>query len=133
MRARDRYRGWLLYDGDCALCQTLVRRFRVWIHALGYRPTPLQQPWVARHLGMSREEVLRAVRLLTRDGRHLAGVDVYIRLLRDHPATWPLAVLLSLPGPYHGARRCYDWVEQHRDLVLASLPLSERHAGSCRI
>ena len=74
--------GRVLYDGDCAFC---VRWLRLWSPTLrrhGFEIDTLQADWTPKALGITRNEVLRDIRLLTTAGEAYAGADVYLYIAR---------------------------------------------------
>jgi predicted DCC family thiol-disulfide oxidoreductase YuxK len=75
-------RGWLFFDAECAFCTRIAR----WL-----------APILERR-GMSREELLREMRLLLSDGRQFGGADVAVALGRQIWWARPLAWLARIPG-----------------------------------
>ena len=43
-------RGWVLYDGQCGVCNAVVPRWARSLRKRGFLVTPLQEPWVSQHL-----------------------------------------------------------------------------------
>ncbi len=116
--------GWLVYDGDCALCTRLVRWFRRPLEARGYAFVPLQAPWIAARLHISYrvapEDLLKEMRVLTGDGRCLGGSEAVLHLAREIWWTWPLWFLARLPGMHRMLDLAYRTVAQHRHCVGAA-------------
>ncbi len=110
--------GWLVYDGECALCTRLVRWFRSPLQHRGYALVPLQAPWIAARLhisyGVAPEDLLREMRVLTGDGRCLGGSDAVLHLARAIWWTWPLWAIAKLPGMHRLLDRAYRTVAMHR-------------------
>jgi predicted DCC family thiol-disulfide oxidoreductase YuxK len=109
--------GWVLYDGDCAFC---VRWAHFWLPVLrrrGFAVDTLQADWTAEALGMTREEVVRDVRLLTADGAAYAGADVYLYVARKIWWAWPFGFLFSLPGLRGLIWMGYRWFAANRHCV----------------
>ena len=115
--------GWLVYDGDCALCTRLVRWFRGPLERRGYALVPLQAPWIAARLHISYrvapEDLLKEMRVLTGDGRCLGGSVGVLHLAREIWWTWPLWALAKLPGMPALLDFGYRSVAQHRHCVGA--------------
>ena len=59
---------------------------------------PLQDPRVGALLGMSREELLREIRLLLSDGRQFGGADAAVALAREIWWARPLVWFSKIPG-----------------------------------
>ncbi|MGH9509666.1 MAG: thiol-disulfide oxidoreductase DCC family protein [Terriglobales bacterium] len=116
--------GWLVYDGDCALCTRLVRWFRKPLEGCGYEFVPLQAPWIAARLhisyGVAPEDLLKEMRVLTGDGRCLGGSGAILHLAREIWWTWPLWLLAKLPGARTLLDLGYRTVARHRHCVSAA-------------
>ena len=115
--------GWLVYDGDCALCTRLVRCFRRPLERRGYALVPLQSPWIAARLhisyGVAPDDLLKEMRVLTADGRCLGGSDAVLHLARAIWWTWPLWALGKLPGVGTALDLAYRTVAKHRHCASA--------------
>ncbi len=113
--------GWLVYDGDCALCTRLVRWFRRPLERRAYAFVPLQAPWIAARLhisyGVPPEDLLKEMRVLTADGRCLGGADAVLHLAREIWWTWPLWLLAKLPRMRALLDAGYRTVATHRHCV----------------
>lgn len=109
--------GWVLYDGDCAFC---VRWLRLWSPTLrrhGFEIDTLQADWTPKALGITRNEVLRDIRLLTTAGEAYAGADVYLYVARKIWWAWPFSFLFSLPGFHRLIWAGYRWFAANRHCV----------------
>lgn len=107
-------RGWLFYDAECDFC-TRIARFLA--RPMGRRRlgiVPLQDPRVSSLLGLSQEELLRAVRYLAPDATQYAGAEAFLVLARElwwmHPLIW----LSGIPGAKRLMHTAYGWVARHR-------------------
>jgi len=109
--------GWLLYDGDCGFCVKSVRFWYPTLRRLGFQVDTLQADWTPQALGLTREEALRDVRLLTTTGATYAGADVYLYVARRIWWAWPFAVLFGLPGFKLLIRAGYRWLTANRYCV----------------
>ncbi|MGD0832365.1 MAG: DCC1-like thiol-disulfide oxidoreductase family protein [Terracidiphilus sp.] len=109
--------GWILYDGDCAVC---IRWMHFWdpiLRRRGFVIDTLQADWAAKALGMPRDEILRDIRLLTASGASYAGADVYLFVAKKIWWTRPFAVLFSLPGFKSLLWAAYRWFAANRQCV----------------
>jgi predicted DCC family thiol-disulfide oxidoreductase YuxK len=109
--------GWVLYDGDCAFC---VRWLHFWSPVLlrrGFEIDTLQADWAPESLGMTRDEILRDMRLMTAVGTTYAGADVYLYIARRIWWAWPFGFLFSLPGLNQLIRAGYRWVAANRHCI----------------
>jgi uncharacterized protein YqjF (DUF2071 family) len=102
--ARGDVRGWVLYDGGCGVCSWWVPYWAPTLARLGLGIAPLQAPWVAGLLPLPPDALVRDIRLLFRDGSHLAGADVYRHVMRRLWWAYPLYLGASAPG----LRRVFD-------------------------
>ncbi len=107
----------MLYDGDCAFC---VRWLHFWSPVLrrrGFEIDTLQAEWVPDSLGMTRDEILRDIRLLSVGGATYAGADVYLYIARRIWWAWPLGFVFSLPGFNPLIWAGYRWFAANRHCI----------------
>jgi predicted DCC family thiol-disulfide oxidoreductase YuxK len=97
--------GWVLYDDSCGFCRSWVLYWAATLRTRGFDVAPLQSEWVGPRLGESQVELLRDLRLLLADGRHLRGADAYRYVMRRIWWTYPLYVLSIAPV----LRALFDW------------------------
>lgn len=109
--------GWVLYDDGCGVCRTLASRCAGMLKTRGLDVAPLQSDWVGRRLSVPSDELLRDVRLLLADGRHVAGADVYRHVARRFWWGYPLFVLSVVPGLRQLVDRAYRAFADHRHLI----------------
>ena len=64
----------------------------------GFQVDTLQADWTHEALGMTADEVVREIRLLTATGEIYSGADVYLYVAKRIWWAWPFAALFSLPG-----------------------------------
>jgi alginate O-acetyltransferase complex protein AlgI len=107
-------RGWIFYDADCALCSGSAARLKRWLDRRGFRLLPLQTPGSAERVGVTTDALLTRVHLLTRDGRQLAGADVFVEVARQVKWARPLVTATRWPAVLPLLRRGYDWLAAHR-------------------
>jgi predicted DCC family thiol-disulfide oxidoreductase YuxK len=89
----------VLYDGECRMCTTQVRRLG-WFDTRGHLAyLSLHDPEVARRYpDLSHEELMRAMVIVSPDGKRHVGADAFRYLSRKLPRLWWLAPLLHIPG-----------------------------------
>ena len=90
--------GWVLYDGDCAFCTRWAEFWTPMLRRRGFAVGALQMDGVPKALGMTQEEAVRDLRLLTNSGTAYAGADVYLFVARRVWWAWPFYALFSRPG-----------------------------------
>lgn len=97
--------GWVLYDGACGFCSRWVPFWEEVLRKRGFGIAPLQTPWAKDRLGLDGDDLIRDLRLLFRDGRHVEGADVYRQVMRRMPWAYPIYALSVAPG----LARVFDW------------------------
>jgi predicted DCC family thiol-disulfide oxidoreductase YuxK len=115
--------GWVLYDGECAICTRWVARFYHPLRRRGFRLAPLQTPGIAERFGLKEEGLLNEMRLVTRDGHILGGADALAEIARALWWTWPVWLAYQLPGAKPVLRAAYRWLARNRYCL----------GGACRI
>jgi predicted DCC family thiol-disulfide oxidoreductase YuxK len=118
-------RGWLFFDAECVFCTRIARWLAPILERRGLAVAPLQDPRVGALLGMSREELLREMRLLLSDGRQFGGADAAVALAREIWWARPLVWVSKIPGAMEVLRGRYRWIAMHRSCAAASCPVSE--------
>jgi predicted DCC family thiol-disulfide oxidoreductase YuxK len=117
-------KGWVLYDGECAVCRSWLRLLTNVLARKGFVTAMLQEPWVAERLG--RDGLLSDLRLLTSDGKIIAGADAYLYVMRRIWWTWPLYALFNLPGFKTVFRAGYRWFANNRYCVSSACRLDRK-------
>jgi len=112
-------RGWVLYDGDCAFCARWLRFWSPILRRRGFEVERLQADWIPDALGMTRDEALRDIRLLTASGATYSGADVYLYVARRIWWAWPFGILFCLPGFNSLLWAGYRWFAANRQCVSA--------------
>jgi predicted DCC family thiol-disulfide oxidoreductase YuxK len=97
--------GWVLYDDTCGFCREWIPFWTPTLRKIGLDIAPLQAPWVLERLNMPLEEVVRDIRLLFADGRHIAGAEVYRYAVQHIWWAYPLYLFSVMPG----CRSLWDW------------------------
>jgi predicted DCC family thiol-disulfide oxidoreductase YuxK len=107
-------RGWLFFDADCNFCTEIARRLAAPLKRRGLDLAPLQDPRVGRLLGLSQEELLRAIRFVTSDGGSYTGASAVLAVAQELWWAQPIVWLAKLPGMMHIMRATYRWIGRHR-------------------
>jgi predicted DCC family thiol-disulfide oxidoreductase YuxK len=107
-------RGWLFFDADCGFCTRTAQWLAPILQRRAIAVAPLQDARVAALLGMSREELLREMRLLLSDGSQYGGADAAVALAREIWWGRPLAWFTKIPGAMELLRRGYRWIAARR-------------------
>ena len=102
-------RAWLFFDAECGFCTRIARWLAGPMRRRGLKVAALQDPRVGALLGLSREELLRAVRFVGADGRQFAGADALLAVARELWWTRPLVWMARIPGMLAALRAGYRW------------------------
>jgi len=116
----DQPSGKVLYDGACPRCRASMAFIKAGDPDRVIEPIDLTAVDVASiHHGLTREECLRAMHLVRRDGRVEVGYDAVMTLLAWTPLSSPFALARHLPGVSSIGRRVYDRIaaSRPRDVV----------------
>jgi predicted DCC family thiol-disulfide oxidoreductase YuxK len=107
-------RGWLFFDADCAFCLKIARALAPTLEKRGFALAPLQDPRVGPLIGLSKEELLLEMRLVTGNNEQFGGADAAVALAREIWWARPLVWLSALPGMMNALRSTYRWIAAHR-------------------
>ncbi len=107
-------RGWLFFDAECGFCTRIARWLAPILARRGIGVAPLQDARVGALLGLSREELMREMRVLMGDGTQFGGADAAVALAREIWWARPLVCLARVPGAMGILQRGYRWVAARR-------------------
>ena len=109
-------RGWVLYDGQCALCIRLAGRFRSLLNSRGFGLAPLQSEALRQRLDLPRPsgEPLSEMCVLMPDGKFYGGADGLLELAGEFWWACPLRGLARVPGMRGLMRKCYRGLAARR-------------------
>jgi predicted DCC family thiol-disulfide oxidoreductase YuxK len=116
-------RGWLFFDAECEFCTGIARWLMGPMKRRGLAVASLQDPRVGTLLGLSREELLRAVRFVLTDGSQYLGADAVLAVARELWWTRPLVRMAKLPGVMSVMRAGYRWVARRRRCPAEHCPV----------
>lgn len=100
-------KNWILYDADCGVCLRLKQCLAGTFEKRGYTWEPLQAEWVGRGTGLSEAELMREMKVLTKENELIGGVDAWIYLARRVWWMWPLYFLGKFTCLRAGMDRLY--------------------------
>jgi predicted DCC family thiol-disulfide oxidoreductase YuxK len=107
--------GRVLYDGACPRCRASIALVTAADPDQVVEPIDLTAVAVdSVHPSLTKEACLRAMHLVRRDGRVVAGYDAVLTLARWLPLFWPFGLLGSLPAVPLVGRRVYNRVAASR-------------------
>lgn len=122
-------RGWLFFDAECVFCTRIARWLAPILNRRGMAVAPLQDPRVGALLGMSRDELLREIRLLLSDGRQFGGADAVVALAREIWWARPLVWLSKSRRMTDALRSSYSYIAVRRSCAAhaCAMPRAPRH------
>ena len=123
--------GWVLFDGQCPICRKLAHLCAPVLVRHHFALVPLQTPWVRERLGISEDELLSEMRLLTPQGKLYGGADALIGIARQIWWAWPWYGLAQIPFVRAALRDGYGRFARRRN-CLCRRPNS-KHARSRRV
>jgi predicted DCC family thiol-disulfide oxidoreductase YuxK len=110
--------GWVLYDGECRICLTLIQRCQDVFRRYGLESATLQSDWVKQTLGYTddadRHELLKEMRLLTPCGQVYGGADAILQIARRIRWAYPVYLLSFIPGITPLLKKSYRWIAARR-------------------
>src|SRR5579864_1243728 len=107
-------RGWLFFDAECEFCTHIAAWMEGPMRRRGLAVAPLQDPRVGALLGLSQQELLRAIRYLASDGTQYSGADALVTLAREFWWAGPLIWMSQIPGGARVMRAAYGSVARRR-------------------
>jgi predicted DCC family thiol-disulfide oxidoreductase YuxK len=118
-------RGWLFFDAECAFCTRIARWAAPILHRRGIEVAPLQDRRVGALLGLTREELLREMRVLLADGKQYGGADAGVALAREVWWARPLVWLATVPGVMEWMRAAYRRIAARRSCAAEKCDTAE--------
>ena len=112
----------LIYDGECGICQSAVRRLRVWDRHDQIDYVPFQDEARVARFGIALPALAAAMHLILPDGRTFAGADAVPELGRLLPGKRWWAWGFAVPGVRQAARRVYRRIAERRHCAVRGLP-----------
>ena len=88
----------IFYDGDCGFCTATAHRWRKVCARRGFMMTPIGSGEARKRCGLLNGEVPEEMKVETRDGRVLGGVDGVLYVMRRIWWAWPMGAAGMLPG-----------------------------------
>ncbi len=119
----------LLYDGLCRFCTAGARRFVRWMRRPGAELVDFQQPGALnRFPGLSHDTCMKAMQLVTPDGRVYQGAEALAQALATRRFLGAVAYLYYVPGLRQLLDFLYARVAANRYRIMGKAV----SAGECR-
>ncbi len=90
-------RGTLFFDAGCGLCSEGARRWEKMVGHRGFEVVPLQDPRAWAALNLEPGVLPREIKLQTRDGKILGGVEAFAYVARYIWWAFPFHLLMAIP------------------------------------
>jgi predicted DCC family thiol-disulfide oxidoreductase YuxK len=107
-------RGWVFFDAQCDFCTRFARRVAPVLAKRSIELAALQDPRVAKLLGLPPCELLREIRYLNVNAKHIGGADAIVAVAREFWWAAPLVWFSKLPGAMQLLRAGYQYVASRR-------------------
>lgn len=107
-------RGTIFFDAGCGLCSAGVRRWERTVTRRGFTLTPLQDPRAATILHLEPGMLPGEMKLQTRTGEVLGGVDAFAHVARYVWWAFPFHLLMSVAPLRDLAKLAYLPIAKHR-------------------
>jgi predicted DCC family thiol-disulfide oxidoreductase YuxK len=88
----------IFYDGDCRFCTASAKKWADACAKRGYVMTPLQSDLARSKLKLAAGEIPDEMKVETRSGKILGGIDGILYLMRRIWWSWPAGVIGKIPG-----------------------------------
>jgi predicted DCC family thiol-disulfide oxidoreductase YuxK len=106
---------YLLFDGHCRFCTQGSERLLRLARPGSVSRLDFQEPEVlARFPGLSHDECMREMKLVTPEGRSFGGAEALTRVLLTRGALGAWAYLYYVPGLRQLADAAYAWIARNR-------------------
>src|SRR5258707_9556845 len=112
-------RGWLFFDAECKFCSGIATCLMGPMKRRGLAVAPLQDPRVGSLLGLSQEELVRAICFVQSNGSRYLGVSAVLAVARELWWAWPLMWIGRVPGMMAVMHPGYRWGAPARRVAAA--------------
>ncbi|MGH7663126.1 MAG: thiol-disulfide oxidoreductase DCC family protein [Gemmatimonadaceae bacterium] len=117
----------VVYDGECSVCERLVRRLREWDRRAALEIVASEDAGVrARFPWISDRAYQQSLQLIARDGRTWQGAAAIEQLLDVLPRGRLVSWLFAIPFARPFAERMYRWFARNRYRFGCSAHCSHR-------
>lgn len=126
----------LIFDGDCRFCIAQVERLQRLAGRSDEKTLealPLQTEGLLDALGITYDQAMAAMHLVTPDGRIYRGLEGAVQALRHRPILGKLVMLYYVPGIKQLADLGYRIVARYRYAIMGRAVARGECHGSCAI
>lgn len=126
----------LIFDGECRFCIAQVERMKRLAGRSDEKTLqalPLQTPGLIDALGITHDQAMAAMHLVTTSGRVYRGLEGAVQALRHRPILGKLVMLYYVPGIKQLADLGYRIVARYRYAIMGRAVARGECQGSCSI
>jgi predicted DCC family thiol-disulfide oxidoreductase YuxK len=125
----------VLYDGRCQLCTAQVQNLLALARPGAVQGVDFQEPAnLGRFPGVTHAACMRAMHLVTPDGRVYSGFEAAVRAVATRPVLGPLAYAYYLPGVRLVCDVAYQLIAAHRYRIWGkAVAAGECEGGTCAL
>lgn len=116
-------KNWIIYDGTCRICLKMKGWLGTLFEKRGFHWAALQTEWVGPATGLSEAELMEEMKVITKEGEVIGGVDAWIYLARFVWWMYPFYLAGRVPILHAGFAWFYRAFAANRHCV----------GGTCRI
>ncbi len=124
-----------IFDGYCVLCKQTKRMVTAldWFKRVEFLDVHNWNVVESRYPNLDFETAMGQIHVVAPDGTMLGGFDGMRRLLRDLPLTFPLWLLLHLPGMDWLGNKVYRFVARNRYRINKFFGVDICEDGTCKV
>lgn len=126
-------RGQIFYDASCGLCRSAYERYGPMTERRGFSWIPLQEPRARTVLNLEGDEMPGEIKLLTRTGRLLGGVEAILYVAKHVWWAWPLWLLGQFPIIRPTMDLWYRWIAKHRHELSTACGIESKPPTPSRV
>lgn len=125
----------VLYDGHCRFCAGQMKNLLALARPGAVQALSFQDPGVlARFPGLTHDECMKAMQLVTPDGRVFTAFEAAVRAVATRPLLKPLAYLYYVPGIRQLCDFVYRQVAARRYRIMGKTIAAEGcDGGTCSL
>ncbi len=109
--------GQIFFDAGCGMCSAGARRWQATVERAGFELIQLQDPRASEILGLAPGELPGEIKLRTRDGQIIGGVDAFAYVARYVWWAFPLHLWMAVSPVRELAKTAYLPIARNRQRI----------------
>jgi predicted DCC family thiol-disulfide oxidoreductase YuxK len=124
-----------IYDGYCVLCQQTRKIVQAldWLKRVEFLDIHNWNDVSSRYPSLDFETAMGQMHVVEPDGNMYGGFEGVRRLLRELPLTFPIWLLLQIPGMKWVGDKVYGFIARNRYRINKALGASVCENGACKV